>query len=53
MYYADTLGLDKVRDGLLALMQKRVSPTGNPAELFFKLFVQESKGFHSLNHKIV
>lgn len=48
MYYADTLGLDKVRDGLLALMQKTGESYWQPSELLLKL-VQESKGFHSLN----
>lgn len=48
MYYADSLGLDKVRDGLLALAEKTGEAYWKPSKLLEKL-AEEGKGFHSLD----
>lgn len=48
MHYADTLGLEKVRDGLNALAEQTGEEYWRPAELIVKL-AQQGRGFNSLN----
>lgn len=48
MHYADTLGLDKIRDGLQALAEQTGEDYWQASDLLVKL-ANEGKGFNSLN----